>query len=436
MRRILAILFLWAPFCVTVTAATAASPEAVNSNSSGDTNAETSLGRYTLTSLVDLALRSDLLSAAKARVKERHFAAQQARRWPASSLDLSAGRKREASDSGPRYEAAISQPLPLLGKPSLRGRLLDLETEAGQVEYTGSEIEVTLNVVRLAYEYALDRRKAEFTEGRQKRFELIQSYMAGRVYATPQQVAERRIVQNRLRSVASEALQSQAAFKGTLGKLKVYVPFEAGQYPDVEIPWLSGQRILDEAERVAKALANNPDLRLQGLSVKSAEVEKTLASREALPDPSLIGSYEQAKAAETEQNVGLGVGLALPPWNRNRAGIESAEQKRIAEERLLAFQKQKLTAEIAQALIEYEAARQVVRQYPQERLAELQVQLREAEEGFRKGQVDLLTFLELDSSADETFDRVLESQLLLITKVAEIYRLSGERDILAEIDSF
>jgi outer membrane protein TolC len=170
--------------------------------------------------------------------------------------------------------------------------------------------------------------------------------------------------------------------------------------------------------------------------VKGAELEKSLAKKEGLPDPSLLASYEKSETDITEINYGLGLGLAFPSWNRNRSGAKSAEQKRIAEERLLCFEEQKLRAELAKTLVEYEAARQIVQKYPQTLLPDLETQLQEAEQGFRKGQLDLLTFLELDSSASEAFSDVLDAQRNLATKIAEILALTGEQDALVLLKSF
>ncbi|MFH1723781.1 MAG: TolC family protein [Elusimicrobiota bacterium] len=390
-----------------------------------------------MTGLVALALRhTQLLGSQEARSEQMRFSAAQARVWPGLSLDFSAGRKREESHAGPLYEASIAQPLPLAGRPGLRSERLDLESQGWRVRREASGAAVTLDVVRLAYEYALNRRKAVFVEKRRKRFELIQSYMKGRVFASPQRKAESRIVQNRLKSLVSEALQSQAAFQAPLEKLRAYVPLEPGSHPEIQVPWLMGTRSLEDEAWMTKTLENNPDIRLHRLSVKTAEVEKSLASRDAWPEPSIIASYEQSTAAETEKSLGLGLGLALPSWNGNRAGIKSAERRAVAEERLLGFQKQRLAGEIAKALIEYEAARQAVLQYPQTYLPELEAQLEEVEAGFRKGQVDLLTFLELDGAAFEAVDNMLESQLALMSEIGEVLRLSGERDILNRIDSF
>ena len=201
---------------------------------------------------------------------------------------------------------------------------------------------------------------------------------------------------------------------------------------------IANNRLKDigEKEWLPRALEKHPDLRIQRLTVRGAELEKTLAAREGLPDPGFSASYEEGRAAETEKNFGLGLNLALPPWNRNRAGIKSAEARRLAEERLLSFEEQKIKAEIPRLVVEYEAARQAVQKYPEALPHELEIQLQEAEEGFRKGQIDILTFLELDSTASEIFERVLDAQRDFAAKIAELMAVVGEQNPLAQLGSF
>lgn len=393
--------------------------------------------RYTLPQLVGLALKStQLLGAQDARVEERRLSAAQARVWSGPSADFLVGRTRQTETSGSRFQLSVAQPIPFTGKPGLRGGLLDLESESGRVSRTAAEVFVTLTVAQGAYEYAANRRKAAFAERRRKRFELIESYLAGRVFPTPQRKAESRIVANRVKNLVAEAIQSEAGYKASLEKLKAYVPLDSGKYPDVEVPWLSGNRRLDEKEWLDRALADNPELRVQRLSVKGAGLEKTLASREGLPDTALVASYEKGQADIIGTDYGLGVSLAFPSWNRNRSGIKSAEQRRLAEERMLGYAEQRLKAELPRALVEYEAARQTVLKYPPEMLAELDSQLKEADEGFRKGQVDLLTFLETDASASETYSRALDAQVQLAVKAAELLTVTADPDALTKLGSF
>lgn len=393
--------------------------------------------KYSLSELVSLALKTTpLLSSQDARVEEKTLSAAQARVWQGPSTGLLFGRTKQTETSGSRYELSLAQPIPLTGIPGLRGRLLGLESESLRVQREASEIVVTLSVAQGAYEYAASRRKATFAESRRKRFELVQSYLAGRVFPTPQRMAESRIVTNRVKNLVAEAIRGEAGYKASLEKLKAFVPLDSGAYPDIDVPWLSGARGLDEKEWLNKALADNPELRAQRLTVQGAGVEKTLASREGLPDTSLVASYEKGQADIIGRDYGLGLSLAFPSWNRNRSGVKSAEQKRLAEERLLNYAEQRLKAELLRTLVEYEAARQVVLKYPPEMLSELEGQLKGADEGFRKGQVDLLTFLELDGSAAETYGLALDAQVDLAAKAAEVLALTADRDALTKLASF
>jgi len=225
--------------------------------------------KYALAELVGLALRSTpLLTAQDARVEEKSLSAAQARVWEGPSAGFLLGRKSEPAGSGPSYELSASLPLPLSGEPGLRGRRLDLEAESWRVQRAASEVLVTAAVAQGAFEYASGRRKAVFAESRRKRFELIQSYLTGRVFPTPQRKAESRIVQHRLNNLAAEAIQSEAGARASLVKLRTYVPLAPEQTPEVEVPWLSGARRLDEKEWMDKALAENPELRAQKLSVR------------------------------------------------------------------------------------------------------------------------------------------------------------------------
>lgn len=393
--------------------------------------------KYSLAELVSLALKSNpLLTAQDARVEEKNLAAAQARVWEGPSANLQFGRKSASGASGLRYELSGALPLPLSGEPGLHGRLSDLETESWRVQRAASEVLVTATVAQGAYEYAASRRKAVFAESRRKRFELVQSYLSGRVFPTPQRKAESRIVQNRLNNLAADAIQSEAGAKASLQKLRLFVPLDSEQSPEVEVPWLSGSRRLDEKEWLDKVLAENPELRAQKLAVQGAGIEKTLASREGLPDAALVASYERAKAAETEKTYGVGLSLSFSTWNGNRSGVKSAKKKKLAEERLLDFSQRRLKAEISRVLVEYEAARQVALKYTPKTLAELESQLKGADDGFSKGQVDLLTFLELDASAAETFGRALDAQTDLAAKAAELFVLASDRDALAKLASF
>jgi cobalt-zinc-cadmium efflux system outer membrane protein len=388
---------------------------------------ERAAGAYTLPEVVELALKStSRLDAKDARIEAARRDAGQARVWPGPTAGLMAGRTKQTAASGGRYELSLSQPLPVTGKSGLRGQLADLEGEGLRLDRRALEVAVTLEVCLGAFEYEGNRRKAEFAEKRRKRFELVSAYIAGRVFPTPQRRAESRIVSNRVKSAVAEALRGESGWRASLEKLRIYVPLDSRTPPEIVVPWLTGARAMDATAWTQKALAQNPDLQSHRSALRGARLRESLVARERVPEPSLIASYEKGQADITGTDYALGLSFAFPSWNGNRSAIKGAESWRLAEERELAFAEQSLRAELGRALVEYETARRTALKYPREELSELEKHLEDADEGFRKGQLDLLTFLELDASVAETFAATYDAQLELAAKAAQLLSITAD----------
>ena len=153
------------------------------------------------------------------------------------------------------------------------------------------------------------------------------------------------------------------------------MPLEQSRYPDFDTPWLSGKHAFDGKTLTEGALSGNPEIRERRIAVQGADLDKRLASGERLPDTSLVASFETGRQDIIGTDYGLGFNLAFPTWNGNRSGIGAAEQRRLAEERELGYAERRIKAEIGEALVDYEAARQTVIKYPHEALTELRTQL-------------------------------------------------------------
>lgn len=387
----------------------------------------------TLEDLVGAALRqSELLVSYQARIEERSYASEQAKVLPNPSLEFSLGRREVSSQSGPLFGVAAVQPLKVFGRQELRGAIIGLDPEVLRIQRTAAASAITLNVIRLAYEYAAVGQRLDLIEARRKRLDLMRAYLSGRIIVSPQKKAESRLVEQRLRRIAADALQTQMSQRTILERLSVYVSVHSRAAPAISVPWFSAPLALVEEEWIDRGLAGNPVARAQTISVKAAGLERLLASREAMPEFAVVGFYGQATAAETERNLGVGLRMTLPIWNRNEAGIRSAEQKEIAEERLLGSQLQRMRAEVRRSLAEYDVARTLVAQYPLASLSVLEAYVRETEDEFRKGRVDLLTFLELDSEIAQTSASVLEAQVNLVTTIVELLAVTGEQEPLLQ----
>jgi len=390
----------------------------------------------TISELIERALkRSDFIASLKIRIDVKMFAAAQARAWQNPIVGLLAGQKRVFPAQGPLYEVSVTQPFIFPGKQNLHGEILDIESELNKIRATEGEVALTHDVIRLAYAYRMNANKKKFSKNRQKRFQLIQSYLKGNLFPSPEKQAERHIVEARLTNLATEALQIEVSLARAYEQLNLYVGLDAGASPTFEVPWLQGTIKIDKKEWLKTVTTKNFDLAKGQLSVRASLKEKELAEKKTLPDMGLSAFYREEKGNESERAAGLGISLPLPLFNQNGDGIQSAEKQLEAEEQLLRFSKRQLESQLKILNQEFDIAQQSVRHYPKATLESLEQKLRQAESEFRKGRVSLLTFLELDTEAAETNSRVLDAQSTLVDKFLSLLFLKGERNAATYFNS-
>ncbi len=396
-----------------------------------------SVQEYTIEALIERTLsRSEWLHSLNTRVEEIQFSSEQTRRFQNPEFSFSAGQKTVSSANGSLLGMSLSQPFLLPGKRDLRFGIADSDKELAEINKSKVEISLIYDVLRTAYQHEINHQRSSFLQKRQERFELIKSYLAGRTFATPQKKMERHVVESRLRKLISEGIEIETSLKDSLERLKLYVSLGDDADPRIHIPWIKGSTALDKNEWQAKAIHNNLDLAAQRLLVHRANQEQLLAQKEKWPDFSLSAFYGQESAGETERTLGAGFAIPIPVLNRNNGNIRSFGKKHEAEKQLLAFQERELKSRLQRLLNEVEAARKNVSLYPQSLFSELQNQEREAEDAFRKGQLDLLLFLEIDEQIAETYYRALDAQLALVDKLTNLFFMTGEKDLVVQLGKF
>lgn len=401
-----------------------------------DANPGAIVRELTLEDLMEQTLkRSEWMLFFSARVEEKQFAAEQSRRFQNPEASISTGEKRISSVRGSTTELLLNQPFLFPGKRRLKSEIADSGTELAKINKSKAEVSLIYNVLRIAFQHAINRQKSEFARKRQDRFELIKSYLSGRTFATQQKRAERHVVESRLRKLRTEGIEIETALKASLEKLRLYVLLDEKD-PKIQVPWLMGTAALDEGLWESKVVNHNPDLAAQRLLVNQAGFERLLAQKERWSDFSLHAFYGIETPEEVQRTFGAGITLSLPLLNLNTGSIRSFEKQYEAERHLFDFQERELKTRLRQAMIEYDAAREIASLYPQSLFAGLQDQNKKDEDAFSKGQLDLLLFLETDEQTAETTYRAFDAQLTLVDKLANLFLMAGERDLHAQLKKF
>lgn len=390
----------------------------------------------TVQALIERALeRSEQLLSQKARVAEKQELVWQAGAFQNPNLNLSAGAKSVPSSWGSMFQFNASQLFFVPGKQGLREKISRFDQEIEALDLKKLELMVALDVTRLAYEYAIFQRKVQFAQGRRKRFELIQTYLASHTFASPNQIASRLIVGERLRNLNAEILHLSGELLSRLEQLRFYVPMEESS-PDIQLAWFRGVQALEEGTWIKASLGSNLSLVQQQLLLQKSSRENQLFKLEVWPDFSLSAFYTQERAGGVEQLFGLGLGFHLPLWNRNQGFVRASEQKVKSETYLVSVKAEQIRTQVRRLLAEYNAQRVIVQRYPEKLIGQLESRLEEISQSFRKGRLDFILFLELDVQSSETAFRALDAQLSFWEHLSSLYALAQRENFSQQMADY
>ena len=376
--------------------------------------------RLTLADAVaDLRHQSPELLAASLRVRAAGGDLTTARLLPNPRLSLGVGnlplgRTNPAGlDAGDTVtnQVGLEQELVLWGKRAARiaaatGKRAEAEAERRDLERTLTfEVETRFVAVQVAEERLrvarrnLDqyRETVRVSRARMRAGDVAPSEVDK--IALEQRAFEREVGQGEIeRSEAVSALLPLLGIDAT----------DIEPVGDVQVP-----AARDDTETlVANALDRRPDLQAATLAVDAADASLRLARAGRYPDPTINVQYGHSQftvSGDLANQVGAGVSLPLPVFDRNQGEVERAAAEALIARHDLDKLRLEVPQEVRAAVTSFRVARA--------RLADLEGTYmraaREAREAatvsYREGAISLLEFLEAERAFLQTQDQHLEA---------------------------
>lgn len=147
---------------------------------------------------------------------------------------------------------------------------------------------------------------------------------------------------------------------------------------------------LDSLERAA--LQRRPDLLASEAAIDQANARDRLARREAIPNLRLLAPVRRTGPGG-EPQVGLGVGLSIPLWNRNQGTADAREAALRQSHERRAGVALEVRTEVRDALQSYRSASEEARALRTSVLEPVRQNQSLLEEAYRAGKIDLPTLL-------------------------------------------
>jgi hypothetical protein len=190
-------------------------------------HAAPSPAEWTLSRILDRALQnSPQLKAAQSEITFAEGNAQQAGRWDNPEVSLNGGPMTSSILKGYTYSASIKQSIPLFGQKSRASAV-----EKGSQALAETQLELTRlglqhQIVRLSYDLLSAEIHLKHVTHRRKNLAVIGQYLNSRPFASPAQMVEKTLIQNRIREIEEKFFDSENQLKRAWHDFNIYLDLQ------------------------------------------------------------------------------------------------------------------------------------------------------------------------------------------------------------------
>jgi outer membrane protein TolC len=173
-------------------------------------------------------------------------------------------------------------------------------------------------------------------------------------------------------------------------------------------------------------LENSPRFKQIKLELSLAENKITQARLEARPDVLVGVNYRQENVAPVNHFYHGQVSVVIPIVDYGQHSVEAARAERSRTSAFHNLERDQLSSLVHQYFAQYEASKKATEVFKFKNLAQIEKKFYDAEESFRKGLIDALTFLQIDSQVHENIDQIYLSRVSYVASISNLNLLIGK----------
>ncbi|PYI82364.1 MAG: transporter [Verrucomicrobia bacterium] len=329
------------------------------------------------------------------------------------------------SDEGGAWSVSVQQSFEWPGRIPLRKAIANHQIQLAELGLAQFKASLAARTRTLAYGLFAAQEKAAAAREVADRFQQLREVLVQRDPAglTPQ--LETRIIEATELTVQRKATEAQLASQAALLELNQL----RGQ------PWTSATRIepikltfapVPEPETLlAAAQTNNFELQMRRVELEQQGFKVFLARKDGYPSFTVGPYFSQESAGDREQQVGVGISIPLPVWNRNKGNVETAEARQKQAETSLYVTQRDLDRRIIEKLLTYQTKLTEMGKWRPESVDEFRKAAELADRHYRLGAVPIATYVELRKQYLEAVNALLDTKREALEAEQELQRLTG-----------
>jgi cobalt-zinc-cadmium efflux system outer membrane protein len=350
----------------------------------------------------------------KAEIAAAAGGARTAALWANPELSATVGDKRVTngglSAEGVAWAVSVRQTFEWPGRIPLRKAIANHQRQLAELGYAQFRAALAARTRVVAYGLFAAQERAAAAREVANRFHALREVLVQRELGGITPTLELRIIE------ATEITMQRKASEATLAQQAAIL--ELHQLRDQ--PW---QNLLQMAPvdlafppapelegLLAAARANNFEIRMRQAELTQQGFKVSLAKHEAYPSVAVGPYVSQERAGDREQQVGIGISVPMPLWNRNQGNIETAAARQQQAETAMYVTQRTIERQVVEQARTYQTKVAEVATWRPESVAEFRQAADLADRHYRLGAVPITTYVELQKQYLDAVEALLETR--------------------------
>ena len=323
-----------------------------------------------------------------------------------------------------KHQFSIVQPITSPWRTYLKSKIaqstLDIENHHLEDQLLATKVDV----LQLIFHFNITQEKMKRVDSHVKRIELLKSFLRTRKFVSAQKKSEAFIVENKIKVLRKQLDDLNVLAKRLWLELNPFLQLDGPQ--SLQSFWVDQALELSKEEFLQKTLKQNHDLALSQFEIEKNQSEYSYEKNQSLPELAITGGVGKGLQNNPEDNYTIGVQVNVPIFNINRnkrkASHWALRQAQTKKELVL----QQIQKDFEATFNQYVLSKSLIQKFPLQKLVEMETQMQKMTEHFKRGQIDLMTFVEADLSHDLLIDETLDIQMKYIQALSQLSVLVGE----------
>lgn len=176
---------------------------------------------------------------------------------------------------------------------------------------------------------------------------------------------------------------------------------------------------------LAAALTNNFELQMRRAELEQQGFKVALAKNERNSSFSVGPYVAQERTGDNETQIGIGLTVPLPLWNRNKGGIETAEARQQQAATSLLVTQRQIERQVAEKAMRYQAKLSEMGKWRPDSIEKFQEAAALADRHYRLGAVPIATYVELQKQYLEAVEALLDTKTEALEAAQQLEVLTG-----------